>query len=187
MEFVCMWGTGSDSHHQPGEMKENWISPPNSSKLNEEFLGFLKHEGHSREKTGHSLHLVFPQAFRWRWGSKVPERRRQNVFLCMKFAWWLSFVLKARRPRWESPWQWSVIAVKNESKLVKRQMLPSVKWHFNCLYIIIHLLKFEPFNPKKLLNTKQREDVLSIRISALHMRGWGIIPSHGLHHPENFF
>ena len=44
MEFVCMWGTGSDSHHHPGEMKENWISPPNSSKLNEEFLGFLKPE-----------------------------------------------------------------------------------------------------------------------------------------------
>ena len=175
-----------------------WFTPPtrrNEGELNFSFKLFqierrvsriFKAWCHSHEKTGHSLHLAFPQGFRWRRGTKVPERRRQNAFLCKKFAWRPSFVLKARRPCWESPWQWRVIAVKNEAKLVKRQMLPSVKWHFSCLNIIIHLLKFEPFNPKKLLNTKQKEDVLSIRISTLHMRGQEITPSHGSHHPENF-
>lgn len=32
----------------------------------------------------------------------------------------------------------------------------------------------------------QRGDVLLICIPALHVRGRGITPSHGLHHPENF-
>lgn len=108
-QFKC--ALSCNSHHQPAEMKKNF-----SFKLFQitwwVFM-ILKYDCHCGEKIVHSLHLAFLQAFRQKWGSKVPKPGRWNVFLCTKIAWSPSFVLKVRWPQQESPWQWSVIAVKN--------------------------------------------------------------------------